>query len=71
MSNYNYGVLKSNVAFRGTVASTQKVRKVSFFLHMHRLLIPIPPSVSCLSQKTDNFRTADDIQKCSKNQQLH
>lgn len=30
MINYNY-VLKSHVAFRGTVASTQKVRKVSFF----------------------------------------
>lgn len=34
MSNYNYDALESNVAFRGTVASTQKVICI---LHVHKL----------------------------------
>lgn len=37
MSNYHYDRLRSNVAFRGTVAPTQKDNKVQWFVHAHKL----------------------------------
>lgn len=58
MNNFHYDTLRSNAAFRGTVAPTRKGSKVQWFAHAQTTDVFIFPSVSYLSQKnrykTDN-----------------
>lgn len=54
MSNYRYDTLRSNVAFRGTVAPTQKGNKVQWFVRAQTTDVFIFPSVSYLHRKTEN-----------------